>query len=115
MLDPLKHNPHSLTVHLAYNVDNSVVDAHGNVPSELLTELGAVESHGSRDMRKELVVQVKKRVMGAGDKGDPGARSGRGGESREVRRGNGRESRCRGSPYGSPSLDRTRGASEIPC
>ena len=62
MLDPLKRNPHSLTLHLAYNVDNSVVDAHGNAPSELLTELEAVESHGSRDMRKELVVQVKKEL-----------------------------------------------------
>ena len=55
----------------------------------------------------------------AGDKGDPGARSGRrGGEVRgEVRRDNGRggrESRCRGSSYGRPSLHRTRGVSEVP-
>ena len=61
-LDPLKRNTHSLTLHLAYNIDNSVVHAYENAPSELLTELEAVESHGSKavkDTRKELVVQIE--------------------------------------------------------
>ena len=63
MHDPLKRNPHSLTLHLAYNVDHSVVHVYENAPSEPSTQLKAVESHGPkavRDMRKESVVQVER-------------------------------------------------------
>jgi hypothetical protein len=60
---PLERDPHSSTLHLAYNAQNSVVHAYENALSELLTKLDAVESHGFkavRDARKELVVQIER-------------------------------------------------------
>ena len=84
---------------------------HENARSELLTELEAVVSHGSkaiRDGRRELATQIEGELW-SWRKGDSGAMSGRRGEVRgEVQRDNargGRESRCReSSSYGRPSV-----------
>ena len=61
---PLERDPHSSTLHLAYNAQNSAVHAYGNALSELLTKLDAVESHGYKAVgdAKELVVQIEREL-----------------------------------------------------